>query len=235
MQDRVVVVFGGGSGIGLSTAIQAKAAGADVIIIGRDPERTQQVAEEHRFGWRSADVTQEDTIRAALRDIPRVDHLVLLAGTSVVGRVLGADVAHLRRAFDERVWASVHAIRALGERLSKEGSVTLISGALADRPTAHGTAVLAAASAAMEALARGLALELAPVRVNALSPGRIQTPLLDRVMGDARETILPALRASAPLKRLGTADEAGSAVVFLMANGWMNGATLHVDGGVRLV
>jgi NAD(P)-dependent dehydrogenase (short-subunit alcohol dehydrogenase family) len=235
LQDRVVVVFGGSSGIGLAAAVQAKAAGARVIIIGNDPVRTKQAAEQNDVEWRTADVTQSETIYAALQEIPRVDHLVLLAGTFVAAKVIDGDVDYLRRAFDERMWASVHAIRALGERLSKDGSITFISGALADRPNAQGTAVLAAASAAMEAFARGLALELAPVRVNTLSPGHIETPLLHKVLGEARDTVLPAMRASTPLKRLGTADEAGSAVVFLMANGWMNGATLNIDGGVRLI
>jgi NAD(P)-dependent dehydrogenase (short-subunit alcohol dehydrogenase family) len=236
LEDRVVVIFGGSSGIGLSAAIQAKAAGARVIIIGSDGAKAQQAAEEHGFaGWRKADVTIGDTIHAALQDIERVDHLVLLAGTFVAARVRDAEVAYLHRAFDERMWAAVHAIRALGDRLAKDGSVIFISGALANRPTAQGTAVLAAASAAMEAFARGLALELAPIRVNTLSPGPIETPLLYKVLGDARDQILPAMRAASPLKRLGTADEAGAAVVFLMTNGWTNGTTLHVDGGARLV
>lgn len=82
------------------------------------------------------------------------------------GTVLAADLDYLHRAFDERIWASINAIRVLGERLAKDGSITFISGSLADRPNAYGTAVLAAASAAMEAPARALALELAPVRVN---------------------------------------------------------------------
>jgi NAD(P)-dependent dehydrogenase (short-subunit alcohol dehydrogenase family) len=236
LRDRVVVVFGGTSGIGLSAAVQAKAAGARVIIIGNDAARAEQAAKENGFDqWRIADVTKSETIYAALQEIPQVDHLVLLAGTFVAAKVLDGDVDYLRRAFDERMWASVHAIRALGERLSKAGSITFISGALADRPNAQGTAVLAAASAAMEAFARGLALELAPVRVNTLSPGHIETPLLHKVLGEARDSVLPAMRASTPLKRLGTAQEAGSALVFLMANGWMNGATLNVDGGVRLI
>ena len=141
----------------------------------------------------------------------------------------------MRRAFDERVWAAVHAIRALEGRIAGDGSITFISGVLADRPNAQGTAILAAASAAMEALARGLALELAPIRVNTLSPGHVETPLLHRVLGEARDTVLPAMRAATPLKRLGTPEEAGAATVFLMTNGWMNGTTLHVDGGVSLV
>jgi NAD(P)-dependent dehydrogenase (short-subunit alcohol dehydrogenase family) len=165
---------------------------------------------------------------AALANIPHVDHLVLLAGTFVAGKIMDADVDYLRRAFDERIWA-------LGDRLALDGSITLISGALADRPNAYGTAILAAASAAMEGFARGLALELAPRRVNTLSPGTTDTPLLNRTLGDGRDAYVAALKEKLPLRRLGTPDEVGAAVVFLMSNGFMNGETLHIDGGARLV
>ena len=236
LAGRSVVIFGGTSGIGLSAAIQARAAGAEVVVVGFDRDRAEQVATEHGFaGWRVADVTRAETIRAALADIPRVDHLVLLAGSFVVGKVLDAAPAALRRAFDERVWAAVDTLQALGDRLTRGGSVTLISGALSDRPTAGGTAVRAAASAAMEALARGLALELAPTRVNTLSPGTTDTPLLARALGADRDAYVASLAQTLPLGRLGTAEEAGAAVVFLMANGFMNGATLNIDGGSRLV
>lgn len=160
---------------------------------------------------------------------------MLLAGTFVAGKVREAEVDYLRRAFDERMWSAVHAVRAVGDRMSQDGSITLISGALADRPNANGTAVLAAASAAMEAFARGLALELAPVRVNTLSPGPIDTPIFSKALGANRDAVVESMRNSLPLKRLGTADEAGASVLFLMINGWMNGATLNVDGGSRLV
>lgn len=236
LQDRTVVIFGGTSGIGLAAARQAQASGAKVFVVGFDAAGAERVAAAHGFaGWRAADVTRPETIAAALADIPHVDHLVLLAGTFVAGKVLEADVDYLKRAFDERVWAAVHALRALGDRLARDGSVTLISGALADRPSAQGTAVLAAASAAMEALARGLALELAPVRVNTLSPGTIDTPLLARTLGAHRETYVAALTEKLPQRRIGTAEEAGAAIVFLMSNGFMNGETLHVDGGARLI
>ncbi|WP_043345223.1 SDR family oxidoreductase [Belnapia moabensis] len=236
LQGRAVVIVGGTSGIGLAAARQAKAAGASVIVVGFDPAGAERVATEHGFaGWRGADVRKPDTITAALADIPHVDHLVLLAGTFVAGKVLEADIDHLRRAFEERIWAAINTLRTLGERLAPNGSVTFISGALADRPTAQGTAVLAAASAAMEALARGLALELAPRRVNTLSPGTTDTPLLARTLGANRDGYVASLAERLPLRRLGTAEEAGSAVVFLMTNGFMNGETLHVDGGSRLV
>lgn len=236
LEGRTIVIFGGTSGIGLAAAIQAKAAGARVIVIGFEPDRARQVAAEHGFaGWRAADVTRGETIDEALADIPKVDHLVLLAGSFVMGKVRDADLGYLRRAFDERIWGALHAIRALGDRLAQDASITFISGALADRPNANGTAVLAAASAAMEALARGLALELAPTRVNTLSPGTTDTPLLGKALGDRRDAYVAALKQSLPLHRLGTAAEAGAAVVFLMSNGFVNGTTLHVDGGSRLV
>lgn len=234
--NQTVVIFGGTSGIGLSAAIQAKAAGAQVIVIGFERDKAQQAAAANGFaGWRVADVTHSETIAAALADIPHVDHLVLLAGSFVIGKVLEAELHHLHRAFDERIWAALHVIRALGDRLVQGGSITFISGALADRPSANGTAVLAAASAAMEALARGLALELAPTRVNTLSPGTTDTPLLSRALGDQRDAYVASLTEKLPLHRLGTAAEAGAAVVFLMSNGAMNGATLNIDGGSRLV
>lgn len=236
LKDRSVVIFGGTSGIGLSAARQATEAGARVTVIGFDAAGAERVAREHGFaGWRAADVTRPATIAAALADTGRVDHLVLLAGTFVAGRILEADVDYLRRAFDERLWAAVHALRALGDRLAADGSVTFISGALSDRPNAAGTAVLAAASAAMEALAGGLALELSPRRFNAVSPGTTDTPLLARTLGSGRDAYVAALTEKLPLHRLGTADEVGAAVVFLMRNGFMNGATLHIDGGARLV
>ncbi len=236
LRGRTVVIFGGTSGIGLAAALQAKAAGAKTYVIGTDAARAESAARENGLdGWRVADVTRSETVYEALADIPMVDHLVLLAGTFVAGKILEADPGCLRRAFDERVWASVHAIRALGDRLAHDGSITFISGQLADRPNAYGTAVLASASAAMEALARGLALELAPRRVNTLAPGMIETPLLDKVLGEGRDAAVAAMRKASPLRRMGTAREAGAAILFLMTNRWMNGATLHIDGGARLV
>lgn len=236
LDGQRVVVFGGTSGIGLAAAIQAKALGANVVIVGRDADNAERLANEYGFeGWRAADVKSGAAIELAMKDLPQVDHLVLLAGTFVGGKIREAEVSHLQGAFDERIWASVHAIRALGDRLSKTGSVTFISGVLADRPNAYGTAVLAAASAAMEAFARGLALELAPLRVNTLSPGPIDTPLLGRTLGAGRDAYVDALKQTLPLHRLGTAEEAAAGVVFLMTNGFMNGATLHLDGGAALV
>jgi NAD(P)-dependent dehydrogenase (short-subunit alcohol dehydrogenase family) len=236
LKDRVVLIFGGTSGIGLSAALQAKASGAKVIVVGSDAGRAEKAATEHGLdGWRAVDVTKGDLIAKSISDIPHVDHLVLMAGSFVAGKILDADVEYLHKAFDERIWAAIHVLRALGNRLAKDGSVVFISGTLADRPNAYGTAVLAAASAAMEALARGLALELAPIRVNTLSPGTTDTPLLGRTLGEGRDAYVQSVIAKIPTGRIGTAEEAGAAIVFLMSNASMNGETLHVDSAQRFV
>jgi NAD(P)-dependent dehydrogenase (short-subunit alcohol dehydrogenase family) len=236
LDGKTVLIFGGTSGIGLEAAIEAQQAGANVIVVGRGSASAEKVAKEHKFaGWRSTDVTDANAVEQAVKDIPTVDHPALLAGTFVAGKVRDAEVGYLRRAFEEPIWAAVSVIRALGDRLSRDGSVTFISGSLADRPNAYGTAVLPAASAAMEALARGLALELAPTRFNTLSPGPIDTPLMHKAFGNARDGLVEGLKQTLPLHRLGTAAEAGASVVFLMINCFMNGVTLNLDGGARLV
>lgn len=230
-----VLVFGGTSGIGLATGVAAKAAGAAVTIAGRDRDRVAQIAHAHGFaGWFAAEISDPEAIRQGLSVIERVDHLIVLAGGLNIGKVMEADIGMLRRVYDERIWSVVHILRALGERLTDDASITLVSGALTQRPDGNGTAIVASACAALEVLARGLALELAPRRVNTLSPGPIDTPLIGKAMGNQRDAYMKMVAESHPLHRWGTAEEAANAVFFLMANRYMNGAVLHIDGGSRL-
>lgn len=230
-----VLIFGGTSGIGLATAIAAQAASAEVTIAGRDRDRTRKVADDHGFaGWLAADISDPEAIRQGLSEIRTVDHLVVLAGSLTVGKVLEADIDLLRHTYEERVWSVVHILRALGDRLTAEASITLVSGALTHRPDGSGTAIIASACAALEVLGRGLALELAPRRVNTLSPGPVDTPLLVKTMGDGRDAYMRAVADQHPLHRWGTAEEAASAAIFLMTNRYMNGAVLNIDGGSRL-
>lgn len=235
LKGKTIVIVGGTSGIGLAAAQQSTVQGANVIVVGTNRDRAEKAATDNNFfGWRVADVTNEESIKAALSDIPQVDHLVLMAGSFVYGNVMDADMNYLRRAFEERIWGGVYTLRALGDRLTRNASVTFISGSLSDRPI-PGTAILAAASAAMEALTRGLVLELSPRRFNTLSPGSTDTPLLANALGEGRDAYITAQSEKLPLHRLATAEQAGAAIVFLMTNEIMNGETIHVDGGQRLV
>lgn len=234
LKGKHVMIVGGSSGIGLATAKKAKAEGAIVTIVGFNPDQTERIANENGFEWKASDVTKQEAVKAALSDVRQVDHLVLLAGTFVAGTILEADLDYLHKAFDERIWGALHIIRSLGEKLSPEASITFTSGVLADRP-GPGTAILAAASSAVESLARGLALELAPRRVNTVSPGITDSPLLSKSLGSGKEAFVNSIREKLPLKRVATTDHVASAILFLIANEIMTGETMHVDGGQRLI
>ena len=198
LKDKHALIFGGTSGIGLATALQAKAAGARVTVVGLDRDRARSVAEENGFAdWRAASVTDSEAIRAALSNIGTVDHLVLLAGSFALAKVLEADISLLRLAYEERIWSIVHILRALGDKLAQDASITLVSGALT--PDGNGIAIISSACTAVEVLGRGLALELAPRRVNTLSPGPVDTPLLYRAVGDARTAYVEATEAQYPI------------------------------------
>ena len=235
LAGKSVLIFGGTSGIGLATGVAAQASGAAVTVGGRDRDRAAHVALDHGLaGSFAADLGDPEVIRDGLSAIGRVDHLVMTAGSLTIGKVMDADIRLLRRAYDERVWSIVEVLRTLGERLAADASITLVSGALTHRPDGNGTAIVASACAALEVLAQGLALELAPRRVNTLSPGPIDTPLIGKAMGDQADAYMRMVAESHPLQRWGSADEAAAAVLFLMTNRYMNGAVLHVDGGSRL-
>jgi NAD(P)-dependent dehydrogenase (short-subunit alcohol dehydrogenase family) len=231
-----VLIIGGTSGIGLATAIAAKAAGAQVIVLGSNADRARAAAAAHEFAqWRAADVTVPQQVHHALADLPGIDHLVILAGSFVMAKVFEAEPEHLFRPFEERVRGAIHILRALEHKLAPRASITLASGTLAARPSASGTATFSAALAAMEALGRGLALELAPRRVNTIMPGPFDTPLFDKALGQAKQGYLDSLAAKLPVGRVGTADEAAGAILFLMTNGFVTGTTLRIDGGITLV
>lgn len=235
LAGQSVLIFGGTSGIGLATGVAAHASGAAVTIGGRDHDRATHVARAHGFsGSFAADLADSDAIRDGLSAIERVDHLVMTAGSLTIGKVTDAEIELLRRAYDERIWSVVEVLRSLGDRLAADASIILVSGALTHRPDGSGTAIAASACAALEVLAQGLALELAPRRVNTLSPGPINTPLIGKAMGDQADAYMRRVAASHPLQRWGSAEEAAAAVLFLMTNRYMNGAILHVDGGSRL-
>jgi NAD(P)-dependent dehydrogenase (short-subunit alcohol dehydrogenase family) len=229
-----VVVVGGSSGIGLATAALARQHGAHVTIAGRSADKLAQ-AQQALGDVRTvaADIAAEAATQSIFSALDRVDHVMVSAGTLANGRIVDNDLATLRRIVDERIWGLVHVVRHARPRMT-DGSITFTSGSLSSRPR-PGTAMLTASLAAVEALAPALALELAPVRVNVVTPGLIDTPLLNGAFGSDRETLIATRAAVLPGKRVGTPDEVAQAIVMCMTNPYVNGAVLHIDGGGRYV
>lgn len=233
--NQHVVVVGGSSGIGLATGALAKALGADVTLVGRDGERLQ-LAAQHIGGARVAiaDFANEVATNEAFADLPAIHHVYVAAGSFVGGSVLEGSMADFRSAIDTRVWGAVHVVRAAVPKMNGAGSLTFTGGLSTDRPVA-GAWATAVATAAAEQLARALALELAPIRVNAVSPGWTDTPMWNSILGKEKQNVLRGVATQIPVKRLSTAEEVAQAVIFLMSSATVTGEVIHVDGGHRLV
>ena len=234
LQGAQVVVIGGSSGIGLAVATLARQAGADITIAGRSQDKLAQA--QRTLGevrTVAADITDEAQIGQVFAGIKHVDHVVIAAGTIVNGRIVDNDLANLRRIIDERIWGVTYVVRHAAPKMTR-GSMTFTSGGLSSRPRL-GTAMLTTALAGVEAMTPALALELAPVRVNTVTPGLIDTPLLSHTYGAERDTMVKNRAALLPGKRIGTAEEVAQAMLMLMTNEYITGAVLHIDGGGRYV
>jgi NAD(P)-dependent dehydrogenase (short-subunit alcohol dehydrogenase family) len=232
---RTVVITGGASGIGLTTARMVVDRGGSVILMGRSPERLKAAREAlgSAASTIQLDVTDEDAVRTAFADIDRVDHLVTAAAGTLRGRLVDLDTRYARQLFEVKYWGQHHSIKYAAPRMAPHGSVVLFSGWISRKPAVE-MSTLAAVDGAIEALARTLALELAPVRVNAITPGQIDTPLWrSRLSETEARAHFDRVAHAHPVGRVGTADDVAQAILFLMMNGFMTGAVLDIDGGWR--
>jgi NAD(P)-dependent dehydrogenase (short-subunit alcohol dehydrogenase family) len=231
-----VVIIGGSSGIGLATAAMTHELGAHVTIAGRDPERL--AAAKDRLGGDveavQTDVADEVQVRDLFASVPKVDHVVTLAGAQVAGRITEADLTTLRYPMEVRFWGSVHVCKYAAPKMVDGGSITLCSGIVAARAM-PGRSIGTASTSATEAFARAMALELAPIRVNAIRPGTVDTPLTTRLMGDRRHDYLASEAKRLPVGRVGQPEDLAHAIRFLMENPFLTGITLTVDGGRLLL
>lgn len=176
-----------------------------------------------------ADIAREPDMQALFRDMERVDHIFISAGRPLFGKLLEAELETLRGDVDQRFWGVVYVVRHAAPKM-RQGSITFLSGQFGSRP-AIGATVTSAMNSAVETLAKGLALELAPLRVNAIAPGPIDTPFAGE---EGRKASEQWARTRLPVKRIGTAGEVAQAVLLLMTNDFITGEVLHIDGGGRL-
>jgi NAD(P)-dependent dehydrogenase (short-subunit alcohol dehydrogenase family) len=236
LADQTVVVLGASSGLGLATAQAARAAGANVTIAARDPQRLEQARQAVGGQTRAESLDGADAaaVDALFQTFDRVDHVASFTGEQPHAPV--AETSHdlYQRAMDARVWAARNVSAAAAPRMPDGGSLTFCSGVSAFRPRANRSAG-AAATAALESFARAMAVELAPIRVNTVCPGSFDTPVLDRAFGARKHEVMQPYLAQLPLARLGRPEELAHAVLFLMTATYVTGTVLHVDGGALLI
>jgi NAD(P)-dependent dehydrogenase (short-subunit alcohol dehydrogenase family) len=230
---QTVVVLGGSSGIGLETARRARDEGADVIVTARDPDRLQRIGLELGASIAAFDLSDAERLMRFFANLPcLVDHVFVSGAGPHYVPFAQLDIDKIRHGVD-RIALSVQIARLAKDALQPTGSLLLIGGTGGRRPSAG--PLISAVTAAMPALARSLALELAPIRVNVIAPGFVDTPLSAAILGDALDARREQLRAALPIHRVvGPADIAALAVV-LMTNTAVTGATFDIDGGEQLV
>ena len=236
LDGQTVVVIGGSSGIGLETARRARLAGADVVLTGRDAARLAQAGKEvHARSTAAFDATDPDDLKRFFGDLADpIDHVMVTAGGSYYASLADMDFAKVRRSLDEHLVLALQVARQSGARVRPGGTLVFITGTGARRP-GLGLAIASILAAAFPALTANLALELAPVRVNLIAAGFVDTPLSASLLGDDIEQRRQQLRDTLPIRRVvGPADVAALAV-HLMTNTALTGATYDVDGGEQLV
>lgn len=223
-----VLVVGAAGGIGQATAAAFAKAGADVTAAGRPGEKLDAAARQTGAEPAALDFLDNAAVETFFATREPFDHVVIAAASTRTGPVGGLALADAEAAMNSKFFGAYRVARAA--RIADAGSLTFVSGFLSTRPS--GSSVLQGAiNAALEALARGLALERAPVRVNTISPGLIATPLHAR-MGEAeRDAMFARVAARLPVRRVGQPEDIAQAAVFLASNPFATGSTLTVDGG----
>ena len=237
LQDKRVVVLGGSSGIGLATAQLAAAQGAKVVIASSSAERVQQAVESigKEAQGHTVDLSNEPAVAAFFSKLGPFDHLVFTAGDSLhLHELASTDLQEARRAFELRYWAALAAVKYGSPHIRKGGSIVLTTGIAGQRPR-KGWVIAASVCGTIEALTRALAVELAPIRVNAVSPGVVRTNLWQSMSAPEREHLFETVGNSLPVGRIGEAHDIAQAYLFLMQEGFATGQTVVIDGGTVLV
>jgi NAD(P)-dependent dehydrogenase (short-subunit alcohol dehydrogenase family) len=235
LSGSTVVVIGGTSGIGLETARQAHAAGAKIVISGRDETRLGVARDELDASATRLDLGDAAGLHRFFAELPApVDHVLVAGGGPIYAPIVEMDFDLARSVLDEHLLGSLRVARECATRVRAGGSLTFITGTHARRPGA-GLSVAAIAAAALPAITANAALEIAPVRVNAIAAGFVDTPLSARLLGDELERRRAELRTALPIRRVVGPSDVASLALHLMTNTALTGATYDIDGGQQLI
>ena len=229
IENKKALVFGGTSGIGLATCEQLIEKGADVIAISRDPSKASTV-KHNKLSFESCDVRIEEDVKKIFEKHAPFDILISAAtgGSRAAGPFLEMDMLGFKSSFD-KLWGYANIVRYGTSYLSSDGAMVLVSGSPARRMK-PGQIALSAVGGAVENLVRGVANEIAPRRINTVSPGLIDTPMFSQE-GKDRKAFIDSVTASHSIKRAGKPEEVAKGIIFVIENDFVNGTTVDVDGG----
>jgi NAD(P)-dependent dehydrogenase (short-subunit alcohol dehydrogenase family) len=232
LKGKRVVIIGGTAGIGLAAAQAAAAAGAKVWAAGRSQAHIDKAtaAANGSFEVRQADTHDADALKAIFDEVGTIDHLVSAAvgGERTLKPFLEQTDEQFKAAYD-KLWGYTNVVRTGAPYLAEDGSITLVSGSPA-RKIRPAQSPLSCVGASVENLVRCLAVEMAPIRVNVVSPGTVDTAMFD-AMGDAKEANLAGMTATHLIPRAGSSEEVADGILFVMQNRFVTGTTVDVDGG----
>jgi NAD(P)-dependent dehydrogenase (short-subunit alcohol dehydrogenase family) len=233
---QTVVVIGGSAGIGLETARRARAEGADVILTGRSPERLQEAARDvGAIGTAAFDATDDARLERFFAELPApIDHVLASAGGPYYAPLREMDLALARHDVDAHLLLPIVVARSAVGKVRAGGSLLFIGGTGGRRPGV-GLTLIGALTAAVPALVASLAVEVAPIRVNLVAPGFVDTPLSASLLGDDLERRREELRATLPIGRVVGPEDVAALAVHIMTNTALTGGIYDVDGGQRLV
>jgi NAD(P)-dependent dehydrogenase (short-subunit alcohol dehydrogenase family) len=237
LRNKRVVIIGGSSGIGLATAKMAALQGAKIVVAGRTKSKLEIAKEEignDHVDTYTVDITQEASIKNLFEQVGSFDHLVITGPAPQFGHFLELNIEQVHQEFEGKFWGQYRAAWYAAKLLSQEGSIVFMSGAYSARPI-PGASSLAAVQAGIEGLARGLALDLSPIRVNVISPGLTDTPIIQSAFpDDARLKLYEEQANMLPAKRIGTPEDIAQSILYLLSNRYVTGSTLFPDGGYTL-
>ena len=235
IQGKRAIVLGGTSGIGLAATRQLEAAGASVLACSRSDSNlaSARAATGDAVSFRAIDVLDRDALTALFESEAGFDILVNAAtgGERASGPFLQMDLDGFQGSF-RKLWGYTNSVRLGTEHMAEDAAIVLVSGYPAKKSN-PGSSAIATVGNAVEGFVRAVAPELAPRRINVVSPGVIDTPMF-AASGDARANFLSAATRNMLIKRAGTADEVASAIIFVIQNDYMTGASIDVDGGATL-
>ena len=233
LQDKMILVVGRGSGIARAIALRARSEGARVIVAGRDPTKLANSYDDPGISAETIDITDDDSIVALAERVGRLDHVVSTASARARGKLADLQRQNLLQSFDTKVIGPTMLAKHFASQINPGGSFVLFSGVHAFKLNV-GYLGVGITNGAVDFLTRWLAVELAPIRVNAISPGVIDTGAWDAMGDDGKRDYFEHIAAHNPAGRIGTPDDIAAAVLFAMTNTFMTGVTLKIDGGEPL-